>query len=145
MRLLIPVKLVYFSSVTENTKNFVDKLGYPAERIPLRRNDPELLVDYKYVLFLPTYGGGGATGAVPKQVIKFLNIKENRDNCIGIINGGNINFNEGWGLAGRIVSSKIKAPVLYNFELRGTTEDVLKVQEGLQEFFANYTNKQETE
>ena len=44
--------VVYFSSATENTKRFVEKLGLPSQRIPLRRSDPELTVDEPYVLCL---------------------------------------------------------------------------------------------
>ena len=73
--------LVYFSSVSENTHRFVEKLGVPAIRIPLHGR---IEVDEPYVLVLPTYGGGRATpdindgGYVPKQVIAFLNNEHNR-------------------------------------------------------------------
>jgi protein involved in ribonucleotide reduction len=50
--------LVYFSSVSENTHRFVQKLGIPATRIPLHGR---IEVDRPYVLVLPTYGGGRAT------------------------------------------------------------------------------------
>ena len=50
--------LVYFSSVSENTHRFVEKLGLPATRIPLHGR---IEVDEPYVLVLPTYGGGRAT------------------------------------------------------------------------------------
>lgn len=49
--------LVYFSSVSENTHRFVQKLGIPATRIPLHGR---IEVDEPYVLILPTYGGGRA-------------------------------------------------------------------------------------
>ena len=50
--------LVYFSSVSENTHRFVQKLGIPATRIPLHGG---IEVNQPYVLVLPTYGGGRAT------------------------------------------------------------------------------------
>ncbi|NMB22298.1 MAG: class Ib ribonucleoside-diphosphate reductase assembly flavoprotein NrdI, partial [Corynebacterium sp.] len=50
--------VVYFSSATDNTHRFVQKLGLPNVRIPLTRVDEPLLVDEPYVLFVPTYGGG---------------------------------------------------------------------------------------
>ena len=50
--------LVYFSSVSENTRRFVDRLGLAAERIPLRPTDGFLHVQEPYVLVVPTYGGG---------------------------------------------------------------------------------------
>lgn len=50
--------LVYFSSVSENTHRFVQKLGIPAIRIPVHGRIEDGLIDEPYVLVLPTYGGG---------------------------------------------------------------------------------------
>ncbi|NYM64127.1 class Ib ribonucleoside-diphosphate reductase assembly flavoprotein NrdI, partial [Salmonella enterica] len=41
--------VVYFSSTTENTHRFVQKLGFPSARIPLRRTDEPLVVNEPYV------------------------------------------------------------------------------------------------
>jgi len=66
--------VVYFSSVSENTKRFVDKLDAAAIRIPIRTEEAaEFVHDRDSVLVLPTYGGGNDNSTVPKQVIKFLN------------------------------------------------------------------------
>lgn len=129
------VRLVYFSSATGNTRRFVEKLGLPAERIPLRANDPALHVDYDYVLIVPTYGGGNIKGAVPKQVIKFLNDEGNRSHCLGVISSGNTNFGTAFCLAGDIISAKVGVPHMYKFELLGTADDVSRVQTGLEEFW----------
>lgn len=128
-------RIVYFSSVTESTLRFVEKVGYPAERIPLYANREFLNVDYDYVLIVPTYGGGEQGGAVPKQVIKFLNDETNRGHCLGVIASGNTNFGSGYCLAGKIISSKLQVPLLYNFEIMGTAEDVKKVRDGLSNFW----------
>ncbi|HIT76764.1 MAG TPA: class Ib ribonucleoside-diphosphate reductase assembly flavoprotein NrdI [Candidatus Avipropionibacterium avicola] len=125
------VRLVYFSSVTENTHRFVTKVGAPADRIPLHANDPFLTVDEPYVLVTPTYGGGDGRGAVPKQVIKFLNDPGNRSHIRGVISAGNTNFGEAYGLAGDIVARKCEVAHLYRFELMGTPDDVDRVREGL--------------
>jgi len=128
-------KIVYFSSVTENTKKFVDTLGFESYRLPLRASDKSLLMTEKYILFVPTYGGGNHKGAVPKQVIKFLNVEENRNLCVGVITGGNINFGEAYGLAGRIISKKLNVPLLYHFELAGTSRDTENVILGIQRYW----------
>ncbi|PMC76356.1 MULTISPECIES: class Ib ribonucleoside-diphosphate reductase assembly flavoprotein NrdI [unclassified Brachybacterium] len=128
-------KLVYFSSVSGNTKRFIDKLGVPAERIPLYPKDDPLVVDEEYVLVVPTYGGGNGRGAVPKQVIKFLNDEHNRSLIRGVISAGNTNFGEAYCLAGDIISAKCQVPHMYKFELFGTSVDVSKVQDGLEEFW----------
>lgn len=129
-------RVVYFSSATENTARFLDRVGFPRERIPLRAADPCLNVDYDYVLVIPTYGGGNVRGAVPKQVIKFLNDETNRSHCRGVVSAGNTNFGEAYCLAGDIVSKKLGVPHLYKFELLGTPGDVSRVQEGLRKFWS---------
>lgn len=128
-------QIVYFSSVTNNTDRFVKKLGMEAKRIPLLRTDPELTVDEEYVLIVPTYGGGNNRGAVPKQVIKFLNNEHNRSFIRGVISAGNTNFGKAYCLAGDIISAKCQVPHMYKFELLGTQDDVAKVRKGLEEFW----------
>ncbi|WP_420114906.1 class Ib ribonucleoside-diphosphate reductase assembly flavoprotein NrdI [Pseudactinotalea sp.] len=127
--------VVYFSSVSENTKRFVDRLGVPAQRIPLRPADPHLLVTKPYVLFVPTYGGGNGHGAVPKQVIKFLNDERNRSMLRGVVSAGNTNFGAAYCIAGDIIARKCGVPHLYKFELLGTTEDVASVREGIEQLW----------
>ena len=95
--------LVYFSSVSGNTERFVEKLGMPARRVPLYPRDEHLVVDEDFVLVVPTYGGGNGHGAVPKQVIKFLNDERNRSLIRGVISAGNTNFGEAYCVAGDII------------------------------------------
>lgn len=122
--------LVYFSSVSNNTHRFVEKTGLPALRIPLRPADPFLRVDEPYLLVVPTYGGGTEGGAVPRQVVKFLNDDDNRALIRGVIAAGNTNFGKAYGIAGDIVSAKCGVPYLYAFELMGTQRDVERVRTG---------------
>ena len=130
------MSIVYFSSVSENTHRFVEKLGLTAQRIPLRLKDEPLVVTDEYVLILPTYGGGTTRGgAVPKQVIRFLNDTRNRSLIRGVIAAGNTNFGEAFCLAGEIVAKKCDVPYLYRFELLGTDQDVIRVREGLAQFW----------
>ncbi|MCT1459812.1 class Ib ribonucleoside-diphosphate reductase assembly flavoprotein NrdI [Aestuariimicrobium sp. p3-SID1156] len=124
-------QVVYFSSTSENTHRFVQKLGLPAQRIPLRRSTPALRVEAPYVLIVPTYGGGHQGGAVPKQVIGFLNDEHNRSLLSGVVAAGNTNFGSAYCLAGRIIAAKCGVPQLHTFELMGTGEDVAAVREGL--------------
>ena len=126
---------MYFSSTSENTHRFVGKLGFRSARIPLRPKEAPLAVDEEYVLLVPTYGGGSVKGAVPKQVIKFLNDSHNRSLCRGVISSGNTNFGEAYCLAGDIIASKLTVPLLYRYELLGTPTDVVRVKEGLEDFW----------
>lgn len=127
--------LVYFSSVSENTHRFVTKLGVPARRLPLRAGDEPVTATEPYVLVVPTYGGGNEGGAVPRQVIRFLNDAHNRGLIRGVIAAGNTNFGEAYCIAGDIIAAKCQVPYLYGFELMGTTEDVERVREGLEQFW----------
>jgi protein involved in ribonucleotide reduction len=135
-------KLVYFSSVSENTHRFVQKLGVSATRIPLHGR---IEVDEPYVLVLPTYGGGRATpdvnhgGYVPKQVIAFLNNEHNRALLRGVIAAGNNNFGAEFAYAGNVVARKCGVPYLYRFELMGTPDDVHAVRMGLADFWKDET------
>ncbi|WP_345752303.1 class Ib ribonucleoside-diphosphate reductase assembly flavoprotein NrdI [Microbacterium rhizophilus] len=127
--------LVYFSSVSGNTARFIEKLGMRAERIPLHRSDDELVITEPYVLVTPTYGGGDGRGAVPKQVIRFLNDERNRGAIRGVISAGNTNFGEGFCIAGDIISRKCHVPHLYRLELFGTPDDVERVSDGLERWW----------
>jgi protein involved in ribonucleotide reduction len=124
-------KLIYFSSVTENTKIFVEQLPFDSVRIPLRNSDPEVFATEPYVLVVPTYGGGRDEALVPKQVMKFLRLKENREFCIGVIGAGNINFGAKYAAAGDLLAGKLGVPMLARFELRGMQSDVVAIAEGL--------------
>ncbi|MCD7101036.1 class Ib ribonucleoside-diphosphate reductase assembly flavoprotein NrdI [Pseudoclavibacter sp. 13-3] len=129
-------ELVYFSSVSENTRRFVDRVGHDAVRIPLRpRIEGLLRVSRPFVLVLPTYGGGVRNGAVPKQVIGFLNDPVNRGLLRGVITAGNTNFGEYYCYAGPIIATKCQVPELYRFELLGTQRDVEQVDNGLTRFW----------
>lgn len=128
-------QLIYFSSVSGNTHRFVEKLGRDAIRIPYQPGAEQPVADEPYVLVIPTYGGGNGKGAVPKQVIRFLNNEHNRNLLRGVIAGGNTNFGAGFGIAGDIVAAKCQVPMLYRFEVFGTAEDVQNVNKGLDEFW----------
>ncbi|MGO1177565.1 MAG: class Ib ribonucleoside-diphosphate reductase assembly flavoprotein NrdI [Brevibacterium aurantiacum] len=145
-RILLPIHelplqdspdLVFFSSVSENTRRFVEGLERPAVRIPLRsRLEGMIRVGRPYVLVVPTYGGGEPSDAVPKQVAGFLNDQHNRSLLRGVITAGNTNFGEHYCLAGPVISQKCGVPELYRFELLGTRSDTEKVNRGLTRFWS---------
>lgn len=112
---------------------FVEKLGVGGKRIPLYATEEPLVATEPFILITPTYGGGVDKGAVPKQVIKFLNNPLNRELLKGVISTGNTNFGTAYCLAGDIISAKCKVPHLYRLEILGTSEDVTNVKEILEE------------
>ncbi|GAB3064574.1 class Ib ribonucleoside-diphosphate reductase assembly flavoprotein NrdI [Sediminivirga luteola] len=126
--------VVYYSSSSNYTHAFAQKLraaGQHCVRLPLLTKDDTLLMEEPFVLITPTYGAGPRRGAVPKQVIKFLNVPQNRELLCGVIGAGNTNFGETYCQAAHIVAQKCQVPLLYRFELLGLPEDVRNVNEGL--------------
>lgn len=124
--------LIYFSSISGNTARLAGKVaeqvdGLDPARLPLRRTDPDVHAVRPYLLMTPTYGGGEEGGAVPKQVIRFLNNPDNRGLLRGVISCGNTNFGTGYCIAGDIISVKCGVPHLARIELFGTPEDVTRV------------------
>ncbi|MCD1285714.1 MAG: class Ib ribonucleoside-diphosphate reductase assembly flavoprotein NrdI [Brevibacterium sp.] len=129
--------LVYYSSSSEYTHRFVGKLHHPARRIPLLTKQETLRIDEPFVLVTPTYGAGPNRGAVPKQVVKFLNQEENRRHLIGVIGAGNTNFGQEYCRAARKIAAKCNVPLMYRVELLGTPEDVEAVNLGLDKLCAS--------
>lgn len=126
------VQIIYFSGITENTHTFVQKLGWEtATRIPVKGEITET-VSQPFVLIVPSYGTI-KTGHVPPQVKKFLNNPNNAKLCVGVIGSGNINFAEEYTMAADVISRRFNIPVLYRFELAGTSIDVEQVKKGLVE------------
>ncbi|MFS0884934.1 class Ib ribonucleoside-diphosphate reductase assembly flavoprotein NrdI [Aeromicrobium sp. 179-A 4D2 NHS] len=105
--------IVYYSNVTKNTERFVAKLGLPATRIEAGVPEPSIAI-------IPTYGDA----AVPVVVLKALKDKADRDNIVAIIGAGNMNFGRNYCAGARKLATKLGVPVIYEFELQGTPEDV---------------------
>jgi protein involved in ribonucleotide reduction len=126
------VDVVYFSNYSGNTHRFVEKLSVNSIRIPIDQdsNDP-LLIQTRYILIIPTYGGGSEKSAIPKQVRAFLNVPSNRDNLIGVIGMGNTNFGEHYCKAAEIIAAKTGVPVIGRVEIFGTQDDVNTINERL--------------
>ena len=125
------LELVYFSSRSGNTHRFVERLDRPAHRIPIEQDEELASQGGPFVLICPTYADGEGKGAVPKQVIRFLNVSANREALVGVIATGNRNFGATFALAGRIVADKCKVPLLYSLELAGPDTDIARTREGL--------------
>ena len=137
-----PPLLVYFSSVSENTHRFVQKVqsAYPELeilRLPLKASEAsEVRVERPFVLAFPTYGGGSGPDKrryTPVQVIKFLNIEENRELCVGVSGLGNKNFGRTYCAGAYVVAEKLGVPVLTTAEIMGSVEETQEMVEKLRE------------
>ena len=131
------IDIVYFSNYSGNTKRFVEKLNVGTNspiRIPIDWDtDNPTVVERGYILFVPTYGGGSEKSAIPRQVRHFLNIPGNRDLLQGIVGLGNTNFGEHYCKAAEMISGKTGVPIIARVEIFGTSEDVQRVQERLEQ------------
>lgn len=127
--------LIYFSSASGNTARFVARLGLGAGRIPISPADAMPEPTLPFVLICPTFADGQGRGAVPKQVIRFLNDPARRALLRGVIGAGNRNFGETYALAGKVIAAKCNVPVLYSFELAGNETDIARVRRGLEQFW----------
>ncbi|WP_411839109.1 class Ib ribonucleoside-diphosphate reductase assembly flavoprotein NrdI [Paracoccus sp. ME4] len=128
-------RLVYFSSGSGNTARFVERLALPALRIPIRTGQEVPRPARPFVLICPTYSDGEGRGAVPKQVIAFLNDPDRRALIRGVIGAGNRNFGATYALAAHIIAQKCAIPVLARFELAGTDTDIARIRDGLDQFW----------
>jgi protein involved in ribonucleotide reduction len=127
--------LVYYSSATGNTARLVAALGIDAMRIPICPSDPMPAPARPFVLVCPTFADGAGRGAVPKQVIRFLNEPSNRALLRGVIGAGNRNFGATFALSGDVIAKKCNVPVLTRFELAGTDLDIARIRDGLDKFW----------
>ncbi|WP_323010164.1 class Ib ribonucleoside-diphosphate reductase assembly flavoprotein NrdI [Paracoccus sp. (in: a-proteobacteria)] len=127
--------LIYYSSASGNTARFVTRLGLPAGRIPVAPGERMPQPEAPYVLICPTYADGQGRGAVPKQVIRFLNDPARRALLRGVIGTGNRNFGATFALSAGVISAKCNVPALYRFELAGDDNDLSRVRAGLEKFW----------
>ena len=128
-------QLVFFSSRSGNTAKFVARLGLDALRIPIEADAPMPQPDQPYVLISPTFADGNGLGAVPKQVIQFLNDPARRALIRGVIASGNRNFGQFFAGSGDVISRKCGVPLLCRFELAGTDLDIARIRTGLNRFW----------
>lgn len=115
--------IVYYSNVTRNTERFVKKLGLPASLIQDGIPEPSIAI-------IPTYGDA----AVPAVVRTALKNKADRDNIVAIIGAGNMNFGRNYCAGARKLATKLGVPVIYEFELQGTPEDVHDALAAIEDF-----------
>jgi protein involved in ribonucleotide reduction len=110
--------VIYYTSLTGNTRRFVKKTGLPAVEIKrgMKAIKPFVIVTY-------TIG----FGQVPQIVDEFL--EQNSDLLRGVAVSGNRNWGDSYGKAGDIIANKYNVPLLLKFELAGTDDDVKTFKE----------------
>jgi protein involved in ribonucleotide reduction len=125
------ILVVYYSSRTENTHRFVQKLGL-GNICRLEKGAESPLLDEEFILICPSYGGGAVKGSIPPEVYALLNVKGNREKLIGVIGSGNTNFGTMYCHSAKMISEKCNVPLLYKFELMGSITDVNNIKRGVE-------------
>lgn len=122
------VPVYYYSSVSNLTGRFAERLA-TAHRRPIFNladaNVRKREAEEPWVLLTPSYKAGNANQVtLPTPVRAFLRSPMNRRRLIGIIGSGNRNFGVHYQAAARELAQVSGRPVLFEFELSGTPEDV---------------------
>ncbi|WP_411349119.1 class Ib ribonucleoside-diphosphate reductase assembly flavoprotein NrdI [Paenibacillus sp. WLX2291] len=114
--------LIAYDSKTGNVRRFIGKLKHASVQAvqieeALQLNEPFVLVTY-------TTG----FGQIPERVTHFLERNHNR--MLGVAASGNRNWGDNFGKSADLISALYNVPVVYKFELSGTTGDAQRfVQE----------------
>lgn len=127
------VPVYYYSSVSNLTGRFAENLaredGRPVYNLAdasVRRSE----ADGPWVLLTPSYKAGNRDEVtLPAGVRSFLRSPQNRRRLIGIVGSGNRNFGVHYQAAARELARTSGRPVLFEFELSGTPEDVTRCAE----------------
>lgn len=122
------IPVYYFSSSSNLTGRFAEALArndgrrvQNLSKTEVRRTEPS----GPWVLLTPSYkAGNGDEVTLPAGVRAFLRSPLTRRRLIGIIGSGNRNFGEYYQAAARELARTSGRPVLFEFELSGTIEDV---------------------
>ncbi|GAD33435.1 NrdI protein [Microbacterium sp. TS-1] len=122
---------VYFFSSTSNlirrfARNLHDSDGRPVRDLS-ERTVRASEAPGPWVLLTPSYkAGNDAHATLPAAVRAFLRSPANRRRLVGIIGSGNRNFGDHYQAAARELARASGRPVVFEFELAGTPEDVLE-------------------
>lgn len=134
---------ILFFSMTNNIHTFYSKINkqYEIEHKKPKhnfillnsKNIQTYVPDDNFILLTPTSG----FGEVPPAIDKFL--QKNHDLLAGIIGSGNKNWGVFYGKAADIISQSYNVPLLMKFELSGTTNDITKFINILEDYEAPAT------
>lgn len=115
------IKSIIYYSLSGNTRAFAkrfEEIGYT-----VTSNRESIDVAEPFILFTPTYN----FGEIPAPVERFL--RSNNDNMVAVVSFGNMNWGEGYALAGEKVRDKYGVPLLMKVELRGSDLEFEKLRE----------------
>ena len=135
---------IVFISLSGNTLSFVKRLSLYFEEHHNLQVKQMNIKDLKhetfpvkdtFVAILPTYleGGNGIDSGeveiLTNPLGDFIAAYDNYKHCMGIIGSGNKNFNNQYCLTAKQYAERFGFPMLGDFELRGTNDDIERLAE----------------
>lgn len=135
---------IVFISLSGNTLSFVKRLSLYLEKHHNLQVKQINIKDLKhetfpvkdtFVAILPTYleGGNGIDSGeveiLTNPLGDFIAAYDNYKHCMGIIGSGNKNFNNQYCLTAKQYAERFGFPMLGDFELRGTNDDIERLAE----------------
>ncbi|GLJ78727.1 protein NrdI [Microbacterium imperiale] len=142
---VVQLPVYYYSSVSNLIRRFATHLTAADGRPVLDLSQREVRAsepDGPWVLLTPSYkAGNDAHATLPAPVRGFLRSPTTRRRLVGIIGSGNRNFGEHYQAAARELSRVSGRPVIFEFELAGTPEDVTECARRLAAFDARFAEK----
>ena len=143
---------ILYISVVGNTRHFVHVIQhYAAQSHRQQATDPVVKLTeitdqtdlfrltQPYFCFVPTYVEGGSSSmdlkmqsARPREIETLtmddeLGYQDNFRHCLGVVGSGNRNFNYLYCYTAKLYARKYHLPLLDNYELRGTSDDVIRI------------------
>lgn len=117
------VPIYFYSSSFGLVSTFVRRLDRPAFNLA-EREHRRTQTQGPWVLLTPSYkAGSDDNDTIPEPVRRFLASANNRRRMVGVIGSENRNFDEHYQQAARRIAAASGRPVLFEFELSGTTWD----------------------
>ncbi|HER5543230.1 nrdI Flavodoxin like family protein [Streptococcus pyogenes] len=144
----MPQITLVFISLSGNTLSFVKRLSlyladnydYHVKQINIKDLKHETFpVKEEFVAILPTYleGGNGVDSGeveiLTTPLGEFIAAHGNTQRCLGIIGSGNKNFNHQYCLTAKQYAKRFGFPLLGDFELRGTPDDISRLAQVIME------------
>lgn len=135
---------IVYTSLTGNVRSFSERLAdklteYEVNLIDFSDSDMLFELDCNpTIAIVPTYMDGdngisGETEIMTEHLRELLEFKENYKNLIGVIGSGNKNFNWQYCLTAKQYARDFDVPMICDFELRGTDEDINNVVESIED------------
>lgn len=137
---------IVYTSLTGNVKSFSERLAsklgmYEVNLIDFTQDDMFFELDCNpTIAIVPTYMDGdngisGETEIMTEHLRELLEFKENYKNLVGVIGSGNKNFNWQYCLTAKQYARDFDVPMICDFELRGTDEDIDMAVDSIEDIF----------